>query len=426
MLLTGTFLLACTSGDLDVGQSVINPFEFQTQSVDSVTIKTSTVFQPDTFVTSTDNNILIGRWIDPQLGQLVGRSFTSVDYTTIDLKDQKQLRLDSLVLELGYAFAYGDTTTAFDLALHQLRQPLLADTYYNSSSVAYVANPLLQQRLVLHPNSGTKQVRFRMPDALAQAFWDALQNGTITDDDGMHSLWPGFAFVSNSTTNAFVGFATGTTSGLRLYYHNTDIDRTATSVQFPISAAHFCQLLGQRAGTPLQLLVSRADQVVSTQTSRSTFVAVGAGLCTRIEFPYLNQFDKPDRFAGLNKALLSIGPIRRSLNDNMPPPAQLALYRTNSQNEFLSILLAGAAGEAQAVASYAYDPTALELTDAYTFDLTQYIGQVIRGQTPNRPLLLSIPSGQSSLRTLIQHVTVGDGQRSTDKLRLRLFITSGA
>ena len=425
VLLAGASLLACTSGNSEVGQSVINPFEFQTESVDSVTIQTSTVLQADTFVTSSDENILVGQWNDPATGRLTARSFTSVAYTPIDIKDQSQLRLDSLVLELGYAFSYGDTTTTpFNLALHQLRQPLPPNVYYNNNSADYLPTPLLQKQFILHPNSGTRQVRFRMPDALAQEFWDRLQNGTITDAETMSSLWPGFAYVSNSTANAFAGFSVGTTSGLRLYYHNTDINRTAATVQFPISPIHFCQLLGQRAGTPLQSLVSRTDQVSSAKTGNATFVAVGAGLLTRIEFPFLNQFNKPSQYAGLNKALLVLGPIRRSLNDNAPPPDQLVLYRTNSQNEFLSIVAAGAAGEVQAIASYAYDPTALETTDAYTFDLTQFISQIIRGQAPNRPLLLTT-NGQATLKTLVRRVALGSGQRPTDKLTLRMFITSG-
>ncbi|MBC3787201.1 DUF4270 family protein [Spirosoma utsteinense] len=427
LLLSGALLAACQSGDLDVGQAVISPFELQIQPIDSVTIQTATVLEPDTFVTSSDENILVGQWTDAQTGRLLARGFTSVDYVASELAGTTPtgLRLDSLVLELGYAFAYGDTATSFDLAVYPLREPLASSVYYNSSSVGYAATPLLQKTILLRPNSGTQQLRLRLPDALAQSFFDKLTGGAIRDATTFGEFWPGFAFTGQSAANSFVGFTTGTVSGLRLYYHATDINRTASSLQFPITAAHFSQLLNQRSGSALQALQNRTDIVSSTQTNASTYVAVGAALRTRIEFPYLGTLDKPEQFAGLNSAMLVVEPIRRDLRDNMPPPAQLALYQTNSQNELLSIVAGGSAGETPAVASYAYDPTALELVDAYSFDLTQYVNQIIRHETTNRPLLLTVPAGSADLQTLVRRITLGNGQRTTDRIRLRLFMTSG-
>lgn len=77
--LAGALLFGCQSGDLDVGQAVINPQELQVQSIDSVTIQTSTVMMPDTFVTSGDTVLLVGRWADVQTGRLMAQGFASVD-----------------------------------------------------------------------------------------------------------------------------------------------------------------------------------------------------------------------------------------------------------------------------------------------------------------------------------------------------------
>ena len=73
--LAGIVLFACQSGDLNVGQSVINPQELQVQSIDSITVQTSTVMKPDSFVTSGDVNLLVGRWADPQTGTMTAQSF---------------------------------------------------------------------------------------------------------------------------------------------------------------------------------------------------------------------------------------------------------------------------------------------------------------------------------------------------------------
>lgn len=423
--LAGALFFGCQSGDLDVGQAVINPQELQIQSIDSVTVQTATVMVPDSFVTSTDTSILVGRWSDTQTGQLVARGFTSVDYVTNALQGQTGLRLDSLVLELGYSFAYGDTATAFTLGVYPLRQPLVQQAYYNTGSAAYETTPLGTKTVILHPNSGTRQIRFRVADAVAQAFYAKLISGDINDATTLAEFWPGFAFAGQSATNVLVGFSANQASSLRLYYHTTDIDRTAASVRFPISQTHFSQLRNDRSGSALQPLQRQADQVSSKQTSNATFVAAGGFLRTRIELPYLGQFDKPELFAGLNSAILSIQPIRRDRNDNTPPPAQLSLYETNSQNEIIAVVPAGSTGASATIANYLYDPNALELNDVYQFDLTQYVGQIIRRQIPNRPLLLTIPVAQPDLRTLVRRVTLGDQNRSTDRVKLQLFMTSG-
>ena len=144
LLLTGILLFACQSGDLNVGQSVINPQELTIQSIDTITVRSSTVMKPDSFVTSADpeNNILVGRWSDPQTGLLSMRAFAELDYTANSLSTQTNLVLDSLVLEMNYSFVYGDTTSAYTINVHRLTKPLVPQLYYNTSSVPYEADSI--------------------------------------------------------------------------------------------------------------------------------------------------------------------------------------------------------------------------------------------------------------------------------------------
>ena len=84
--LTGIVLFACQSGDLNVGQSVINPQELLVQSVDSVTIQTSTVMRTDSFSTSVNEpDIVIGHWNDAITGQQTAQSFAAIDYPSNSL-----------------------------------------------------------------------------------------------------------------------------------------------------------------------------------------------------------------------------------------------------------------------------------------------------------------------------------------------------
>ncbi|MVM37295.1 DUF4270 family protein [Spirosoma sp. HMF3257] len=440
LLLTGIVLLSCQSGDLRVGQSVISPQELVVQSVDTLTLKTSTVMRPDSFVTSGDNNILVGQWTDSQTGKMTARSFAAINYASNTFLGSTSQQLDSLVLELSYAFVYGDTTSAFNISVHTLNKPLIYQAYYNTNSVAYSSKPYLQKTVLPQPLTLTKKISFRMPADVEKEFYNKLVNGDIIDATTLAEYIPGFAFNCNSTTNTFAGFVAAS-SGLRLYYHATTVDLTQSSLLFPMSLGYFTQLTNDLSGTPLSALKNRTDAVSSRLTNNTTFIVPGAHIQTRLELPYLDQFARPDGFADLNKALLVISPVRNSLKDNSPPPTNLALFFTNTQNDILpSALPGGPGGTTSAIAQYSLqataqnqlgpDPGGLPIVDAYTFDLTYYIGQIIKRKLPNQPLLLTLPTSTQTqtsltLKDYIQRVTIGDQQRANDQMKVQLFLTSG-
>ncbi len=429
-------LCACQSGRLDIGQSIIDPQAFSIQALDTISIRVSTVLSPDSFITSAqsaaDSAFLVSRWADANTGTLTTRGYGNVDYTANALASTANLTLDSLVFELGYAYVYGDTTTAFNVEVHQLQTALSRDKiYYSTSSAPYDSKALFARTVT--PGPGTpasrvyRQVRFPMNTTVAQSFFAALTSGSIIDDATMDEYWKGFAIVSPASGNTMAGFSTNNLTGLRLYYHstdnNTDVVIRSSSIHFPLNKTHFTQFISDRSGTPLAALKTRSDAVSSSLTNRSTTLAPGMGLRTRIEFPYINQFELPAGYAGVNSAQLVLEPIRQTLRDNMTPP-DLAIFEANTQNELLSIVPSGATGivAQNNAAGYFYDVTQPELTDSYTFDITQYATNLIRGRVPNRPLIITNTS--NDLRTLARRVTIGDQQRSTDRIRLRLYLTS--
>jgi hypothetical protein len=431
--LAGIVLFACQSGDLNVGQSVINPLQLQVQSVDTMTVQTSTVMRTDSFLTSSDADMVVGQWKDTVTGKQTAQAFAAIDYPTNSLRSQTNLRLDSLVLELAYSFTYGDTTSTFDLGVYQINRPLLAQLYYNTSTVAYAVDPLVQRSFVPQQNSGNRRIQIRLPAQLAQSLYDKIVNGEITDNITLNDFLPGFTLVGKSAGNTFLGLTTNASvSGLRMYYHDTDINRTASTLLFPISSLHFTNLKNDRTGTPLSALKERSDAVSSRLTDNTTVISIGAGLQTRVEFPYLNDFFRPEAFADLNRALLVISPVRTNTRDNTNPPSSLQLFGTNNVNEFISTVPGGTTGSEQAAGGYVADQNPVVASilpvDSYTIDLTYYIGQIIKKKGVTRPLLLTIPTpsgGQYSLRQLIQRVTIGNQQRQNDQMQLKLFITSG-
>ncbi|RRB01195.1 DUF4270 family protein [Larkinella rosea] len=425
-ILAGVLFSACMSGDLDVGQGVVKPDEMLLQYIDTVSVNLSTIMVPDSFVTSSDSSILVGRWSDSQTGLMSARGFASLSYVTNDLPDQKGIRFDSLVLEVVHAYSVGDTLRPFTLQVHQLRQPIEPGAvHYNTQSVAYNPTPLLQTTLVPQFKEEIRQVRIRIPEALAKSFYDKLISKEINSLETMGDFWKGMAFLSSSTNNVFLGLnLTSSLSGIRLYYRSNDINQTNHNLLFPFVASQFTQLTNNRTGTPLQSLQRASDAVSSRLTQNTSFVVPGAFLSTRIEIPSLTEFIKPEKFIGLNLAELIIEPVRKDVRDNAAPPSSLGLYFTNNQNETTDAVPGTSTGATSAVATYAFLPNAIELEDAYVFNITHYVNQVMKGQAVNRPMLLRVPIGQATMKTMLQRATLGNRQNTTDRIRLKLYVTS--
>lgn len=427
-VLVGLLVSACMNGDLDVGQNLIRPDEMQIQYIDTVTVNLSTVMVPDSFITSSDSSILVGRWTDAQTGVMEARGFASLSYATNDLPDQKGIQFDSLVLEMDYNYSVGDTLNSFALQIHQLQQPIESGAvHYNTQSVAYTTQPLIQKSFLPQFKSATRQVRVRLPDALARSFYSKLISKEINSVETMNDFWKGFAFLSSSSNNVFLAFnLTSATSGIRLYYRNNEISQTAYNLLFPFQAGQFTQLTNDRKGTGLETLQKATDAIASRTTQNASFVLPGASLYTRLEIPSLTEFVKPEGFLGLNLAELTLEPIRRDIRDNASPPAELGLYFTNTQNETIEAVPGNTTGESSAVATYSYLPNEIELQDGYVFNITNHINKVLRGESANRPMLLKVPSGSLTIKSRLQRAVLGNRQNTTDRVRLKLYVTSDA
>lgn len=424
-LLLGLVLLGCQSGDLTVGQSIVVPKALSIQSIDSVTIRTSTVLLGDSFVTSNDTAMLAGQWKDPQTGQTKAQAYGTLLYPTLSVAGTTDTHLDSVVLEMSYGYVYGDSLTPYTLSVHSLLNALpLNKLFYNTDSAAYRQTPTWQTTVLPKPKSRLRQIRLRLPDEMAQSFFAKLKSGQIKDQTTLNAYIPGFAFRNPAGGNTLIGFSAAR-SGLRLYYHTLEASTTNTNVLFSFAATHFTQFQNDRTGTPLAALRTRTDAVNSRLTGNTSFISLGDQLQTLIEFPYLNQFGLPENFAGVNRALLTVTTTRTSIRDNISPPSYLQLFEANSLNRPIAAVPLGADGSSNPQVAYIYDPTAQLFTDFYTFDITYYFNQLLRHKATNRPLLLTIPNQNYSLFSIIQRVGLGNQQRVPRAMKLQVFITSG-
>lgn len=416
--------VSCQQGDLEVGQQIITPNELVVQLIDSFSVQTATVLA-DTFVTSADSSVLVGQWTDALVGRTLARGFASLAYAANDLPDRAGARFDSLVLVLPLGTAYGDTMQLLNLNVHRLTEKIRDKTYYNLNSVGYEPTPFLTKIIRPWPRSGSRQLRIRLPDAFSRTFYDKLRDRTIANEETFDAFLGGLAFVADRpTANLLLRLpASAGAAGLLLYYHESDLSQTRSTLRFPLQGGHFSQIATDRTNTPLQNLRGRTSVVSSRQTQNRSFVIAGAMLNTRLTIPSLDELALMDEFRGVNRAELIVESVRRNTRDNASPPLQLILYQTNSQNEPLAIIPDGTGSNSTAIANYGYDSNDLEQKGRYVFDVTYYINEVLKGRLPNRPLLLTSVTSTSQLPT--ERLTLGDNLNPAYRLRLKLYATLG-
>lgn len=421
LLTAGIFALgSCQKGDLTVGENLISNGNMRVVLIDTFTVSTSTVAVLDTFVTSQDSSVFVGSWKDTNTGtqNLIG--YATPTYPTHELYNQQQITYDSLVLELPYAYTYGDTNSVFNLNIHSLESPLANKAFYATESAAYNSVPVTKQSFL--PRRYTDRVfRQRLPNALGLRLFNGLQNRSISDINSLQDILPGYAFVGTSTSNTILGLnVTRATAGIKVYYHANTLDAKAQSVNIPFWGSHFTQSKTNFAGTPFANLKNPSDVVSSTATGNTAFITTGGSLRTRIEFPYLERIKENNLFMGVNRAELIVEPVRFTIRDNTPPPATLGLYQVNVNNNILAIISPTQGGNTTVSAAYTYVNSDL-LQNQYTFNLTGYFDSVLRNQTLNRAILIDVVNSPTALN--FSRVALGDQRKQDYRLKLRLYLT---
>jgi hypothetical protein len=423
LITTGMYWLGgCQRGDLTLGDKIVPGDGLNIMVVDTFTVKTSTVAVLDTFATSADSAIYIGRWRDANSGTQDFTGYATPVFPANNLADiLGQVTFDSLVLQMPYSYAYGDTLGTADIAIHTLNEVIESDVYYNSDSFAYSTKPIYQKSFVPKRRE-IGNFRFRLPVTLGQALFTGLRERTITDDVSLQAVLAGLAFKATPNRNLIMGLnVVSDLAAIKVYYHENAIEPTAESVDIKLLGPHFSNITNNFKGTPMEKLVQSSDYVNSTLTANRSYITTGGRLRTRLEFPYLDMLKGSSTLVGVNRAELVFVPIRSTLRDNTPPPSTLTLYQMNNNNEIIAVVPTTPGGTTAVSGGYAYG-NGIEFINNYTFAMTAYMQQLFKGQVEARPLLLNVGTSATTLN--FSRVSLGNSLNSDYRVKLKLYYTT--
>ena len=387
--------------------------------VDTFTVRTSTVLL-DSLPTSSSSYLMMGRYVDAQLGPVTARSFAQLGLSAPFVLTTTAV-YDSLVLVLAVdSYRYGDTTRTQHVAVHRLSEGFAtAKTYYtNSTALAYETTPLATRAFRARP--GLTSLRIRLPDALGQELLTLGRNRQLSTVEELRYYMPGLALVPSATDDAALlrFLATSDTQLLHFYSHESANPATVIDQTFPVDGQHFYQLQDDRQNTQLASLTATRQALPSSSTAEETFIQNGTGLYTKVEIPYLLDLPNLGGTSLLVSARLEMQLVNGTVTRYLPPPAALAVYQASAANRLTAVLTA-ADGTTALTMPYTVAQANNGLDQGtYAADLTPYLRNVLTRTLPNNGLLLLPTTADTPER-----VGLGSQRNATNPLKLKIYYT---
>lgn len=396
-LLISLFILSGCQNTDSIGLDVDPNTDLNAVFTDTITITSATV-REDTVLTNTLTQYPLGYLTDPIFGKTTANIAMSLTLDPPGLSFGTSPVLDSAVLVLNYGKEfYGDSTSLFQIEVHQLNSPLNATTrYYNTMPQSYNSTVI-----------GSKNLRFSIKDSvkvteivtggadiqknkaphiripinssfITSNFLNATTN-TLSSNALLNKELKGFYLTINKAQSTGAGgiafFNLTDSSRLEVYYKNQNgavIDTTMH--KFPIvnnSVPVIADFKHDYTGTNIPNSLNKT----STQLD-FTYVQGLAGLNTKIRFPYIEKLKSLGNIT-INKAELVVYVVGGT--DTFKPASRLIMYRNDIANQ------------KQFIPDFSTDQS-VSLTDLefggffdptnkrYKFLITTYIQDILKGK----------------------------------------------
>ncbi len=392
--------------------------------VDTLTVNSYTV-KVDSMRSSglTSPAVVVGMYSDPEVGDIASTSYFRVGLPgTITLP--KGAVFDSVGLMLvDNDYWQGDTLQPFTLNVHRLNQIIKVhdDGYlYNTSSFGYDAAVIGSVTLKPKPNVNDT-LWVPMDSTLGQELFNLIKekDDKMLQQDNFLTYFKGLALTWDASDKAVLGFDIGNSlPAMRLYFHYTDFSTVSKHFDFVISSYTSLQFNQFEIRNPLIALpVSQKNSIPAALTDQKTFVIGGAGLATRVEFPYLKELRAFYDNMNVLKAELIVEPARNTYKV-LPLPEKVSLFQTDNMNRFgeaiynisTSSILEG---------DLVIDDVFQEET-SYTFDITNFISYKLTEASDEVPALLITITPDGFYKSM-DRVVFGSRKNGDNKVTLKLY-----
>lgn len=310
------FFTTCTEDPNFLGFRVQNP-RFSVQYVELPVETSNLLFDSiptyNSYLSSSDNILLLGKYQDAELGSVVASPFFQYQPGLTALEKIVEGAIyDSITLSLAYNFyVYGSGSSSMQrVYVHELTGDLNFDSaFYNTSHIDYNPTPLAQEDFIinyalldeLYKNSSdtTLTLNIKLDDDIGLRIWDAAITGgeEYTDDEKFVEIFKGLVVIPDQM-DKIIGIKAEDPSAVIVHYHTDD---DTLSLNFQIQASNFTRIESDRSGTIIENIDNPTDL---------RFIQSGAGVVTKINFQSFLDFTDTIPNLELNSAELVIDPIQ--------------------------------------------------------------------------------------------------------------------
>lgn len=305
LLILIIFLVSCKKEYSAIGLDMADDLIGATMDTTSVTTH-SVIY--DSLITSNLANQLIGENHDPIFGTTAATVYAQFLLSGSNPQFGSNPVLDSVVLTLHTAFAYGDTMAPLRFEVYELSEDLAAGTiYYASNTTEHNGENLVQNSnvsyfvkpgssVIINGDELSPHIRVRLKNEFGQRFID--EAGSWYTDDDVKDAFRGLSITATSNHANGCIFSSSMVSsmtGLVIYYHN-DLDDglnyTFTPSDNGVIYNNFNHFNYADAAQDLRRQIIGQDQ----SNAQTLYLQAMGGVKAKIRFPYISQ-----KFASLNK-----------------------------------------------------------------------------------------------------------------------------
>ena len=279
--------------------------------VDTFRVSMATI-KFDSINSSDTDRILVGRYIDQQMGVVTASSYLQMDSFLYNIPDEAEL--DSVALILGYDhYSYGDTLAVSTIHVHRITERFEPEDafFYNTSTLVFEETPMASVTYAPEPlEEDSLHISMNIP--FFRDLFDAIQNGDIDDAPELYRTLRGITLQPGKDDNgAVIGFTENSQhTYIRFFYtipgetedieENFDLSLLSTAV----SPNLFNNIKGEVSGLPLEILTDQEVELNAEDIDYKTYIQAGVGYATKVQFPSIKKIvELPGEGAILNATL---------------------------------------------------------------------------------------------------------------------------
>ncbi|WP_339698361.1 DUF4270 family protein [Algoriphagus aquimarinus] len=361
----------------------------------------------DSFNTTNQSILVVGEEVDSFFGKTSATGYSRMYISTATRPDIDAI-LDSVYFSLNILNVDGiNLDESKSYSIHKLTEPIRDTLYYNFDDLSYEAGPFSSGEIAFGEKTDTL-VSFQVEEEFAEEIFSKMKFGVeFKDLFSFRDYFPGIAVKAREGDNSSIGVGLGSSTGLKVYYHNEgDTASTVYNIS-TTSSRSFNGLKSDRSGTPTEVVTDtyKAYDVGSKVGMKSML-----GMVIKLDTSPFDAF--LDTLVGVtfNQVSLELGELEAQ-PDTQVPPGAIIMYFTDATNRILKsstglLLAVQADGQAQiytnedgiivpntnAPAALIYDSEKKN----YSQYITSHVNSLFRGQLTRKDWLLYANSTTSN------------------------------